>query len=150
SAVQNAAGQLSRRGAVDTLLDRFCRYVKVETTAGEDAKTYPSSTGQLELGRTLAAELRALKLANVSHDEHGIVMATTPGNVPGAPTIAWCSHVDTSPEYTAKNVRPNVIRNYDGKDIVLPGDQTKVVLVSEADALKHMKGKTLITTDGTT
>jgi len=135
---------------VDTLLDRFCRYVKVESTAVEDAKTYPSSPGQLDMGRMLAEELKGIKLENVSMDEHGIVMATIPGNVPGAPTTAWCSHVDTSPEYTAKNVKPNVIRNYDGKDIQLAGDKSKVIKVDECPALLHMKGKTLITTDGTT
>ncbi|HKQ46962.1 MAG TPA: peptidase T [Phycisphaerae bacterium] len=135
---------------MDTLLDRFCRYVKVETTAAEDAKTYPSTPGQLDLGRMLADELRALKLDAVSMDENGIVMATVPGNVPGAPTIAWCSHMDTSPEFTAKNVKPIVHRNYDGKDITLPGDPSRVIKVSESDGLAALKGKTLITSDGTT
>lgn len=135
---------------MDTLLDRFCRYVKVESTAVEDAKTYPSSPGQLDMGRMLADELKAIKLENVSMDEHGIVMATIPGNVPGAPTTAWCSHVDTSPEYTAKNVKPSIIRNYDGRDIQLSGDKTKIIKVDECPALRQMKGKTLITTDGTT
>jgi tripeptide aminopeptidase len=135
---------------MDTLLDRFCRYVKVETTAVEEAKTYPSSACQLELGKILAEELRALKLDAVTMDENGIVIGTIPGNVPGAPMIAWCSHMDTSPEYTAKNVKPIVHRNYDGKDIQLPGDPSKVIKVSETDGLAALKGKTLITSDGTT
>lgn len=135
---------------MDTLLDRFCRYVKVETTAVEEAKTYPSSPGQLDLGRMLADELRALKLDSVSMDENGIVMATVPGNVPGAPTIAWCSHMDTSPEFTAKNVKPVIHRNYDGKDITLPGDSSRVIKISESDGLAELKGKTVITSDGTT
>lgn len=135
---------------MDTLLDRFLRYVKVESTAVEDAKTYPSSPGQLEMGRMLAEELRALKLESVTQDEHGIVLATVPGNAPGAPTIGWCSHVDTSPEYTARNVKPQVIKSYDGGDITLPGDRSKVIRVAETPALAHLKGKTLITTDGTT
>ena len=135
---------------MDTLLDRFCRYVKVETTAVEDSKTYPSSACQLDLGKMLTDELKALKLDNVTMDEHGIVMATIPGNVPGAPTIGWCSHVDTSPEFTAKGVKPQIIKNYDGKDIVLPGDKSRVILVSECEALTKLKGKTLITSDGTT
>lgn len=135
---------------MDTLLDRFLRYVKVETTAVEDAKTYPSSPGQLELGQLLANELKALKTDNVTMDSHGIVMATIPGNVPGAPAICWCSHVDTSPEFTAKDVKPIIHRNYDGKDIQLPGDSTRVIRVAENDGLAGMKGKTLITTDGTT
>lgn len=135
---------------MDSLLDRFLRYVKVESTAAEDSKTYPSSPGQLEMGRMLASELRDLKIADASQDEHGIVMATIPGNVPGAPTICWCSHVDTSPEFTAKNVKPQIIKNYDGNDIPLPGDKSRVIKVAECEALKHLKGKTLITTDGTT
>lgn len=135
---------------VDTLLDRFIRYVKVETTAVEETKDYPSSPGQLDLGRILADELKALKLENVSMDEHGIVMGTIPGNVPGAPTISWLSHMDTSPEFTAKNVKPIIHKNYDGKDIQLPGDPTRVIRVDETEGMAALKGKTLITTDGTT
>ena len=135
---------------MDTLLDRFLRYVKIESTAAEDSKTYPSSPGQLEMGKLLASELRDLKITDAVQDEHGIVMGTVPGNVPGAPTICWCSHVDTSPEFSAKDVKPQVIRSYDGKDITLPGDRSRVIKVAECEALKHLKGKTLITTDGTT
>ncbi|MBI5763203.1 MAG: peptidase T [Planctomycetes bacterium] len=135
---------------MDTLLDRFLRYVKVETTAAEDSKTYPSTPTQLVLGKMLAEELRAMGITDAKQDEHGIVMGTLPGNVPGAPTIAWCSHVDTSPEFTAKNVKPVIHKNYDGKDITLPGDPSRVIKVSETDGMEAMKGKTLITTDGTT
>lgn len=135
---------------MDTLLDRFCRYVQMETTSAEDVEKYPSSPGQLELGKLLAAELHALELADVKMDESGIVMGTVPGNVPGAPTIAWLAHMDTSPEASGKNVRPNIIRNYDGHDIVLPGDPTKVIKVEESPGLTVLKGKTVITTDGTT
>jgi tripeptide aminopeptidase len=135
---------------VDTLLDRFLRYVKVETTSVEDTDRYPSSPGQLELGKLLAEELRAMGLEDVIISEHGIVMATVPANVPGAPTIAWLAHMDTSPEYAARDVKPNIIRNYDGNDIVLPGDPTKVIRVAETRPLAQLKGKTLITTDGTT
>jgi tripeptide aminopeptidase len=77
-------------------------------------------------------------------------MATIPGNVEGAPTVAWLAHVDTSPEYTAKEVKPVVHRDYDGKDIVLPGDPSKVIRVDECAELGTLKGKTIITTDGTT
>lgn len=135
---------------MDTLLDRFLRYVKVETTAAEDSKTYPSTSTQLELGKMLAEELRALKIADAKQDEFGIVMGTLAGNVPGAATIALCSHVDTSPEYTAKNVKPIIHKNYDGKDIKLPGDPSKIIKVDETDGMAAMKGKTLITSDGTT
>ena len=135
---------------MDTLLDRFCRYVKVETTAVEDTDKYPSSPGQLELGKLLREEMKALGLADVGHHEGGVVMGTLPGNIDGAPTIAWLSHQDTSPEACGKDVKPNVIRGYDGQDIPLPGDKTKVIKVSEFPHLKELKGKTIITADGTT
>lgn len=135
---------------MDTLLDRFCRYVKVETTAVEQTDKYPSSPGQLELGKLLAAELKTIGITDAGVDEHGIVMGTIPATVEGVPTIAWISHVDTSPEFTAKNVKPVVHRNWDGKDIVLTGDTSKVVRVAETKGLAELAGKTLITSDGTT
>ena len=141
---------------MDTLLDRFCRYVKVETTAVEQTDAYPSSAGQLELGKMLTEELHALGLADVSMSEHGIVMATVPATVDGAPTIAWLAHLDTSPEASGKNVQPIVHENYDGRDIVLPGGgeaalrSSRVIRVDETEELAGLKGKTLITTDGTT
>ena len=135
---------------MDTLLDRFCRYVKVDTTAVEDTDKYPSSEGQFELGRMLVAEMKELGLEDVTMDRWGIVMGTIPGNIPGAATIAWLSHKDTSPEASGKNVEPQIVKNYNGKDIKLPGDKTKVILTSETKGMAQLKGKTLITTDGTT
>ncbi len=135
---------------MDALLDRFTRYVKVETTAVEETDQYPSSPGQLELGKVLADELRSVGVQDIHIDEHGIVMGTIPGNVDGAPTIAWLAHMDTSPEASGKNVKPNIIRDYDGQDIVLAGDQSKVIKVAETEGLADLKGKTVITSDGTT
>jgi tripeptide aminopeptidase len=135
---------------MNTLLDRFCRYVRIDTQADEKATTYPSSPGQLDLGRLLAGELRALGLADAAQDEHGIVTATVPATVAGAPTIAWIAHVDTSPETSGHGVRPIVHAGYDGKDIVLPGDPTKVLRAADNPELARLKGKTIITTDGTT
>jgi len=135
---------------LDKLLDRFCRYVQVETTAVEEAQTYPSSPGQLELGRMLAGELGDLGLEGAGVDENGIVMATLPGNVKGATTTAWLAHMDTSPEAPGKNVKPVVHENYDGKDIVLPGDPSRVIRVAETHGLAELVGKTLVTSDGTT
>ena len=135
---------------MQTLLDRFCRYVRIDTQAKDSAGVYPSSPGQLELGRMLKDELLALGLKDAEQDEHGIVMATIPGNVVQAPTIAWLAHVDTSPESTGKNVEPIVHRNYSGGDIVLPGDKSKVIRVADSPELAELLGKTLITTDGTT
>ncbi len=135
---------------MDSLLDRFTRYVKVETTANENTTDYPSSPGQLELGRMLTAELRQLGLSDAAQDPHGIIMATIPGTVAAAPTIAWLAHVDTSPEYTARNVKPVIHRDYDGRDITLPGDPSKVIRLEDSPHLAQCKGKTVITTDGTT
>ena len=130
------------------LLQRFLRYVKIDTTARMDAKNYPSSPGQIKLGRLLVRELKAMGIEDAHQDEHGIVMATVPGNA-AAPTIAFCSHFDTSPETTGKNVKPQVIRNYRGGDIALANNDL-VILVSENPELEKSIGHTLITTDGTT
>ena len=135
---------------MDTLLDRFLRYAKVETTAVEETTDYPSSPGQFELGKMLVEELNALKLDEVSVDEYGIVMATIAPTCDGAPTIAWCSHMDTSPEFSGKDVKPQIVKNYDGKDLVLSGDASRVIRVDETPGMADLKGKTLITTDGTT
>src|SRR6516162_1709591 len=136
---------------METLLDRFCRYVRIDTQADEKATTYPSSPGQLELGRLVLEELRALGLRDAAIDEYGIVMATIPATIQtDAPPIAWIAHFDTSPETSGHNVKPIVHRNYDGSDIVLPGDPSKVLRVADNPELACMKGKTLVTTDGTT
>ncbi|MCC7085925.1 MAG: peptidase T [Pirellulales bacterium] len=133
------------------LLARFLRYVQVDSTAREDAPCYPSSPGQLELGRMLVEELSAIGLADVEQNEHGIVMATVPPTVKhAAPTIALNSHVDTSPETTGKNVQPQIVRNYAGGDIPLPADASRVIRVENNPELKNLIGKTIITTDGTT
>jgi tripeptide aminopeptidase len=133
-----------------TLLDRFLRYVKVDTQADERSTTYPSTPGQLELGRMLRDELLAMGYADARQTEYGIVHATIPGTVPGAPVMALNSHVDTSPEFSGKNVSPQVIRNYPGGDIVLPKDTSRVIRVSESPELNDLVGKTIVTTDGTT
>jgi tripeptide aminopeptidase len=136
---------------MQTLLDRFCRYVRIDTEANEKSTAYPSSPGQLELGRLLADELRALGVADTAQDEHGIVLGTIPANVPhAAPAIAFIAHVDTSPETSGKNVKPIVHANYRGGDIVLPGDPSKVIRAADTPELDGLKGKTLVTTDGTT
>jgi tripeptide aminopeptidase len=136
---------------MNTLLDRFCRYVRINTQADETSKTYPSSPGQLELGRMLTEELRALGLADAAQDSHGIVLATVPATVPRpAPVIAWISHVDTSPETSGRDVKPVVHANYAGGDIVLGGAAGRVIRVADNPELLHLKGKTVITTDGTT
>jgi tripeptide aminopeptidase len=136
---------------MNTLLDRFLRYVRIGTTASEKAAGYPSSPGQLVLGKMLADELRVIGLRDAEQDEHGVVMATLPGTVGHtAPVIAWIAHVDTSPETTGENVKPVVHANYDGGDIVLPGDTSKVLRAADTPELAKLAGRTIITTDGTT
>jgi len=133
------------------LLERFLRYVRVDTTAVDDAGVYPSSPGQLELGKMIADELREMGAAEVEQNEFGIVMATVPGTSQGEPppVIAFNSHLDTSPETTGRNVQPRVIENYAGGDIPL-GDTGLTILESESPELRNLHGATLITTDGTT
>jgi tripeptide aminopeptidase len=136
---------------MDSLLDRFCRYVRIDTQADETAKTYPSSSGQLELGRLLVQELQSFGLRDAAQNEHGIVMASVRATVAQtAPAIAWIAHVDTSPETSGHNVKPQVHADYDGRDIVLPGDPSKVIRVADNPELGHWRGATIITTDGTT
>jgi len=133
------------------LLDRFLRYVQIDTTAREGTEVYPSSPGQLDLGRLLVDELHQAAIADAKQDEFGIVLATVPATVPyPVPTIAWCAHLDTSPETSGAGVRPQVIRNYAGGDIVLPGAPGQVLRPDEQPELRDMIGRTLITSDGTT
>jgi tripeptide aminopeptidase len=134
----------------DPLLDRFLRYVRIDTQADEKSTTYPSTPGQLELGRMLRDELLAMGYPDARQTEHGIVHATIPGTVPGAPVVALNSHVDTSPEFSGKNVNPQIITSYRGGDIVLPKDPSRVIRISENPELDELVGKTIITTDGTT
>lgn len=134
---------------MNSLLDRFCRYVRVETTADEDSKSVPSTPSQLELGRMLLGELKELGLSDAAQDQHGIVTTTIPATRPGCPAIAWLAHVDTSPEFTAHNIRPIIHENYNGQDIALPAGG-RVIKVSESPELAALKGKTIITTDGST
>lgn len=133
------------------LLERFLRYVRVDTTAGDASRGYPSSPGQLELGRILVQELLAIGLADAEQSPFGIVMAMLPATCRRpAPVIAFNAHVDTSPETTGANVKPQVWPNYDGRDLELPGDRSKVIRVDANPELKDLLGHTLITSDGTT
>ena len=133
-----------------TLLDRFLRYVQIDTQADERSMTYPSTPGQLVLAGMLRDELLALGYADARMTAFGIVHATIPGNVDGAPTVALNAHVDTSPEYSGRDVKPQVVREYPGGDLVLPGDRSRVIRVSESPELAALVGKTIVTTDGTT
>jgi tripeptide aminopeptidase len=136
---------------MESLLERFCRYVRIDTQADEKASTYPSSPGQLDLGRMVVDELQRMGIKDAVQDEHGIVLATVPATTrPQAPVIAWIAHFDTSPETTGRGVKPIVHRNYAGGDLVLPGDSSKVIRVADSPELNKMHGCTLVTSDGTT
>lgn len=130
---------------------RFLKYVKYETTSDESSSKCPSTDGQMVFAKDLAAELKAIGLTDVSVDENGYVMGTVPSNIDRKiPVVGFISHMDTSPDMSGKNVNPQIIENYDGKDIILNKDKNIVLSPSDFPELKDYIGKTLITTDGTT
>ena len=140
----------------DTMLDRFLRYVAIDTQSSEESAGYPSTAKQLDLLKLLADELKQLGLQDAALDRWGYVMATLPGNVPEGhpafgrvPAIGLIAHVDTSPSASGAGVKPQVFK-YGGGDIVLPGDPSVVIRESENPELKDNIGKTIVTTDGTT
>ncbi len=132
------------------LLDRFLRYVQVGTAADPNSENYPSSAGQLQLGRMLASELKEMGIEETHQDDHGLVWATVPATVPGSvPTILFNAHLDTSPEAPGEQVRPQVIQAYPGGDIPL-AKESRVIRVADCPALEELAGHCLVTTDGTT
>lgn len=136
---------------MSSLLERFIRYVRVDTQSDETSRTIPSTLKQLDLCRILEQECRDLNLTDITLDQFGIVMATIPATTKtAAPTIAWLAHVDTSPETNGTNVNPVIWKDYQGQDLTLPGDPTRVLKVAENPSLLKVIGKTVITTDGTT
>ncbi|MFT5523191.1 MAG: tripeptide aminopeptidase [Pirellulaceae bacterium] len=132
------------------LLERFLRYVAIDSTADETTTDYPSSAGQLELGKLLLAELLEMGIANAVQDEYGLVIATHGDDNGESPVILLNSHFDTSPETSGTNIKAQVIEDYQGGDIQLPGDSSKVITVAENPELEGLHGCTIITTDGTT
>ena len=133
------------------ILKRFLSYVKIDTESDPNSDTTPSTEKQWKLANKLAEELEAIGLSNVSIDDNAYVMATLPSNVKhDVPAIGFISHFDTSPDFTAANVNPQIVENYDGKDIVLNAEENIVLSPNYFDDLLLYKGQTLITTDGTT
>lgn len=133
------------------IIDRFISYVTVDTESNPNSDTTPSSKNQLVLARQLVKELKAIGMEEVTMDRKGYIMATLPSNVEHeVPVIGFISHYDTSPDFTGANVKPQVIENYDGKDIVLNAEQNIILSPSYFNDLLQYKGQTLITTDGTT
>ncbi len=135
------------------VVDRFLRYVQVDTQSQEEQTTTPSTAKQWDLARMLADELRAVGAQNVRVSDHCMVYAKIPSNLDGAatvPTIGFLAHVDTSPAVTGTGVKPVIHTNYQGGDIILSGDSTQVITVAQHPALAKLIGDDIITTDGTT
>ncbi|MBV9980134.1 peptidase T [Bradyrhizobium sp.] len=134
-----------------TVTERLLRYVVIDTQSDPSSPTCPSTEKQKDLGRLLAAELKEMGLTDAHLDDHGYVYATIPANTAKqVPIICFCSHMDTSPDCTGKNVKPQIVKNYGGGDIVLPGDPSQVIRAAEHPALADQVGNDIITTDGTT
>ena len=137
----------------ESVMDRFLRYVKIDTQSQEDQSTTPSTRKQLNLANLLAKELTALGAQNVRVSEFGIVYATVPGNLADnskVPVIGLIAHMDTSPAVSGENVKAIIHKNYQGGDIVLPKDSTQVITVEKNPVLKTLIGDDIITADGTT
>lgn len=135
----------------DTVTDRFLRYVVIDTQSDPKSQAQPSTEKQRNLGRVLVGELLAMGLGDAHLDEHANVYATIPSNVDKpVPVICFCSHMDTAPDFTGTNVKPQVVRNYAGGDIVLTGNPERIIKVSEHPELTNQIGNDIITTDGTT
>src|SRR4029079_9306080 len=129
--------------------ERFLRYVVIDTQSDPASPTCPSTAKQKDLGTLLARELQEIGVADAHLDEHGYVYATIPANTgKKVPVICFCSHLDTSPDCSGKNVRPQIVRNYGGGDIQLPGDPAQVIRAAEHPELKNQIGNDIITTDG--
>ncbi|MCF6181791.1 peptidase T [Lutibacter sp.] len=133
------------------IIDRFVKYVTVDTQSDPENPAFPSSEKQWNLAHILVDELKEIGLDDVTLDDNCYIMATVPSNVDyEVPTIGFIAHIDTSPDFTAENVKPQFHQNYDGKDIVLSKEENIILSPSYFEDLLLYKGQTLITTDGTT
>ena len=136
---------------MEKVTDKFLRYVAVETTSDENGTTHPSSLKELDLSRKLVEEMKAMGIADASLDENGYVMGTIPGNIDKkVPVLGFISHVDTAPDASGRDIKPQIIPNYDGSDIPLKGVPGLALRVEDFPEMLDYKGQTLITTDGTT
>lgn len=137
----------------ERVVDRFLRYVRIDTQSKEDQPQIPSTPGQWDLSRLLADELRALGASDVAVSAHAIVTATIPATVDrpaSVPVVGFIAHVDTSPAVSGTNVQPVVHRDYRGGDLVLPGDPSQVIRAADHPVLQDLIGDDVITSDGTT
>ena len=135
----------------DTVLDRFLRYVVIDTQSDGNSQTQPSTMKQRSLGELLVGELLEMGISDAHLDEHGYVYATIPANTDkDVPVICFCSHMDTSPDFSGTGVKPQIVNNYQGGDIRLSRDTSRVIRVAEHPQLASQIGNDIITTDGTT
>ena len=133
------------------IIDRFISYVIIDTESDSSSETTPSTQKQWDLANKLVEELKTIGMQDITIDEKSYIMATLPSNVDhDVPTIGFISHFDTTPDFTGANVKPQIIANYDGGDIVLNAEQNIVLSPKYFKDLLQYKGQTLITTDGTT
>lgn len=133
------------------LIDRFLAYVKIDTESVDEVECFPSSEKQKNLGKQLVEELIAIGAHEVSMDEYGYVFATIPATIDSKlPTIGFIAHMDTAPALSGANVKPRIVENYDGLDVVLNEELGIVLEVEQYPELKNYIGKDLIVTDGTT
>ena len=135
---------------MDNVTSRLLKYVKVNTVSDPKSETLPSTQIQFDLAKILVEDLTEIGVKDASLDENCYVMGSIPGNAKNAPAIGLIAHMDTSPEFSGENVKPQIIEDYDGSDIVLNKDLNIVMKVSDFPYLADFKGHTLITTDGTT
>lgn len=135
-----------------TVLDRFLKYVQIDTQSDPNSTRFPSTEKQRDLSLLLVVELQEMGIEDAHLDEHGYVYATIPSTTdkPNVPVICFCSHVDTSPDVSGANVLPLVHRNWDGSDIVLPDDPNQVLRLSEHPDLANQLGNDIVTASGTT
>lgn len=134
----------------EKVLERFLKYVTFDTTADPKNSNCPSSEGQRVFAKYIVEELKALGLEDANVDENSYVMATLKGNVEGVPTVGFISHLDTAPDVTGKNVKPRIVKNYDGKDIVLNEELNVVTSPKDYPEMETLIGEDIIVTDGTT
>ena len=134
----------------EKVVERFLKYVTFDTTADPKNENCPSTEGQRVFANYLVEELKGLGLSNANVDENSYVMATLKGNTEGIETIGFIAHLDTAPDVTGKDVKPRIVENYDGKDIVLNKELNIVTKVADYPELADFAGEDLIVTDGTT
>jgi tripeptide aminopeptidase len=136
---------------MSNVFERFLKYVKYDTKSDPESATNPSTEGQMVLAKAIGKELEDIGMKDVSVDENGYIMATLPSNMDKeVPVIGFIAHMDTSPDMSGTNVNPKFVENYDGGDIILNKELNIVLSPKEFPELEMYKGKTLITTDGTT